>query len=109
MHPLIKMITLKNKKGAELAISTIIMIIIGLIVLIGVVVFLTMNWGRLTTTLKGYVGTEMQNALDLCENQCNLNRDFDFCCTPKYLNKTYSPTCPELKVECESIDCTGRC
>jgi hypothetical protein len=103
------MITLKDKKGAELAISTIILTILGLIVLIAVVVFLTMNWGRLTSMLRGYVGTEMQNALDLCKNQCNLNRDFDFCCTAKFINSTTSLNCTALNVECPAIDCAGRC
>jgi hypothetical protein len=103
------MITLKNKKGAELAISTIILTILGLIVLIAVVVFLTMNWGRLTSMLKGYVGTEMQNAIDLCKNQCNLGRDFDFCCTTKYINTTTSLNCTALKIDCPSADCTAVC
>lgn len=103
------MINLKNKKGAELAISTIILTIIGLIVLIAVVVFLTMNWGSLTNMLKGYVGTEMQTAIDLCKNQCSLGREYDFCCTTKPINTSTSLNCTALKIACPDIDCTGLC
>ena len=88
---------MKNKKGMELAISTIILLIIGIVVLIGMVAAVTSNWNKILNVLKGYTPSETQTALDACKTQCDLGKQFDFCCTGKKVNKT-EITCPALNV-----------
>ena len=90
----------------ELAIGTLILIILGIMVLVGLVSMLVANWDRLSETIKGYVGSEQQTAIDICETQCTLGSNYDFCCSTKTVDGL-EKSCADLNVACNEIDCNG--
>ena len=98
---------MKNKRGMELALSTVVVLVISIFLLAGMIYFITANWDKFSNTIKGFLGSERQNAIDICETQCKLNRDFDFCCATKTVDKQ-EVTCPELNVSC-NVDCSDMC
>ena len=99
---------MKNKRGAmELAISTIVILVIALFFLAGMIYFVTVNWDKFSNSIKGFLGSDTQNAIDICETQCDLSRDFDFCCVTKKVDKV-EKTCEDLNVSC-NVDCRTMC
>ena len=97
-----------NNKGLELAISTLIVIIIGIAVLIGLLIFITKGFGFLkegTDPLlrASSVGTMRQ----ACELACQGKDSVTFCCNPFMIEDkpTYCKN-GSLNLEC-SYDCSA--
>jgi len=86
-----------------MGISMIVLLVLGVLILIAVVLAFTMGWEKFLDAIRGYSGSDMQNAIRLCESECNLNSEYDFCCGKKEIN-TNKQTCPELNISCE-INC----
>jgi hypothetical protein len=100
---------MKNKKGFDLAISTLILLVLGIFVLIGFILILTMGWGNFKEMVFGISGSEMANAQKVCELQCDLDNKYDFCCVNKTIeSKGYSCDSEDLKGNCQ-INCEGVC
>jgi len=59
--------------------------------------------------IRGYSGSDIDNLAKICQSQCDLARDADFCCGEKLLGKE-KITCLDkrLEVECD-INCEGVC
>ncbi len=74
---------MKNKKGLELAISTIILMILGIAVLIGLIAILVMGWDNFKTQIGAILGSEISQARKSCEVQCELENSYDYCCEIK--------------------------
>ena len=98
---------MKNKKGMQLAISTLILLILGIIVLIGLVTILVMGWGDFKDNIKLFLGSETASARKQCKIQCGLDNDFDYCCENKII-ESEGHTCKEdiLKTDCV-LDCSN--
>lgn len=98
-----------NKRGYELAISTMILLILGIFILIALILSFTGAWEKFWTAIKGYSGSDIDNLGKLCQNQCDLANKYSFCCEEKELGKE-KINCSDkrLNVEC-SIDCSGAC
>ncbi len=97
---------MKNKKGVELAISTIILLILGILVLIGLVSILVMGWGNFKMYMGAILGSDTAQAQKLCKIQCSLDNNYDYCCEEKAVKKeTYTCKDEILKGDC-SMDCT---
>ena len=95
-----------NKKGMQLAISTLILIILGILVLIGLIGILIMGWGDFKTQIKVILGSDMSKAQKNCEIQCSLENYYDYCCEEKLMNgEKY--TCQSLSNK--DCSCEGRC
>tara|TARA_Y100000310_G_C20665959_1_gene807486 strand:+ start:166 stop:471 length:306 start_codon:yes stop_codon:yes gene_type:complete len=98
---------MKSKKGMQLAISTLILLILGIIVLIGLVTVLVMGWGDFKTQIKMFLGSETASAQKQCKIQCGLDNNYDYCCEDKEIDGVGS-TCQSeiLKTECV-LDCSA--
>ena len=95
---------MKDKRGFQLAISTIVLLVLGMMVLVGLATFLIMNWERFSETVFGYSGSDEQNAIDLCRTQCDLEKSYDFCCSTKKVDQLET-NCIDLKVACSNFYC----
>ena len=98
-----------NKRGFELAINTLVIIVLGVLILAALTISFTMGWQGFWNAITGYSGGEIDNISKLCQTQCNLNNVNDFCCGEKMLNEE-EITCQDerLDVDC-SLACGGIC
>jgi len=96
---------IKNKRGLELAISTIILLILGIIVLIGLISILVMGWGNFKTTIGAALGSDMAKAQRDCKIQCGLENTIDYC-APKTIG-TQTLKCTDAKLK--PADCSLTC
>ena len=103
----LKRLEIKNKKGLELAISTIILLILGIFVLVGLISILVMGWGNFKMYIGAILGSDIAQAKKMCNIQCNLDNNYDYCCEDKEVKKeTYTCKDEILKGDC-GIDCTA--
>lgn len=100
---------IKDKRGFELAINTIVIIVLALLVLLALVLAFTETGKNFWNTIKGYQGSEIDNLNKLCQSQCDLEQEYSFCCEQRNLGKE-KITCLDkrLNIDCE-IDCEGIC
>ena len=90
-----------------MAISTIILLVLGVLILIALVLAFTGAWKKFITNVDDAGGSDMQRAIDLCEAECNLKQEYDFCCGEKQIGED-KKNCTSLGTGCE-IDCEGVC
>ena len=96
---------IEDKKGLQLAISTLILMILGILVLIGLISILVMGWGDFKDQIKIILGSDVAKDKKNCELQCELDNVYDFCCGEKSI-KGEKYTCQDelLKTKC-TMDC----
>jgi hypothetical protein len=70
-----------NKKGAEMAIGTIIVIILALVVLVVLIYGFTTGWGNLWDKITGVGGGKenVQSVVDSCRVACTTQAKYDYC------------------------------
>jgi len=96
----------KNKKGVELAITTLILIIIGIAVLVGLVIALRGGF----STLKGSTeplldSSEASAAVESCNIACDAGNRLTFCCNEFKINdETLKCNDGRLGISC-SLSC----
>ena len=98
-----------SKKGFEMAISTLVVIILGMMVLIALVLAFTGGWKKFWNTIIGFTGDDIDNAKKLCQSQCDLDQKNSFCCEEKLIAKDKTNCLDErLHIDC-GINCEGIC
>lgn len=98
-----------NKRGFELAISTLVIIVLAILVLIALILAFTVGWGKFLDTIRGYGGSDIDNLNKLCKTQCDFENKYSYCCEEKSLGKE-KITCLDEKLEQDcNIDCAGAC
>jgi len=113
-----------NKRGFELAISTVIALIIGILVLILLVLFLTTGFGDFGDTIKNYFSySNVDRVTDSCNFLSGQNSQYSFCCEKQkvkyYANNSKAEemlTCSELSkkgfvsklntIDCSEVKCS---
>jgi len=95
---------MKDKRGMEMAISTVVIMVLAIVFLIAMIGFLIGNWERFSQTIKGYSGSDEQTMIGLCENDCGLIREFDFCCSEKSVGDL-KKSCVDMNISCSQINC----
>lgn len=71
-----------NKKGAELTVGTIVIIILALIVLVVLVLGFTGGWGNLWGRFKGFFGggdSNVDSIVQACRLACTMESKYDYC------------------------------
>jgi len=98
-----------NKRGFELAISTLVIIVLALLVLLALSLAFSSGFKNFWNTIKGYFGSEIDSLRNVCKNQCVLENKFSYCCEERKLDNR-EITCQDdiLDVKCD-IDCGGVC
>lgn len=109
---------MKNKKGAETAISTIVVVILAVLVLIVVVVGFTMGWSNLWKQINVFApaAESIDAVVTKCDALCLSNQKYSYCCDKQKVKDIGDSSCIDLKetenlpITCESIakeDCEG--
>jgi len=94
-----------NKKGIELAISTLIIIILGVVLLIAIILAVTGGFDRFKSATDPLLETTGNAAIKIaCNLACENVDRLSFCC-----GEEDAILCDDLRLEidCPKIDCTG--
>ncbi len=72
----------KSKRSAELAIGTLVIIVLAIIVLVVVALGFGMGWSNLWSKMTGYFGgeTNVDSIKQSCTYACTTQASFDYCC-----------------------------
>lgn len=94
-----------NKKGAEMTIGTIVMIILALVVLVVIIYGFTTGWGNLWQNIVGFGGgkVNVQTVVRSCQLACSTNSVFDYCTKERSVIKTEDQKTPE-KMKCSQLE-----
>ena len=106
---------MKRKGGFNLAISTLVILVLAVVVMIALILSFTGGWKRFITTTESYSGSDIDNLNKICQSHCDFKNTYSFCCDEwdiefnKEIGKE-KVTCEDerLKVDC-NIDCEGVC
>ena len=95
---------MKDKRGLQLAISTLVVLVLSMLVLIVLITGFTMGWSNFWERLSGFFGSDVDNVSKLCQTQCDLQSEFSFCCVEKELGREVI-TCLDsrLNVDCSMV------
>jgi len=98
---------IKDKRGAELAISTIILLVIGIIVLIGIVSILVMGWDDFSTAIGAAFGDDLSKAKRNCIVACAAGNVETYCADVTVGTVTYADCNDKAinPVDCDDITC----
>ena len=112
-----------NKKGAEMTIGTIVMIILALVVLVVIIYGFTTGWGNLWDKVVNIGGGKInvQTVVQSCQIACTTNSQYDYCEKQRsiIIDDSGKPddnlnTCQDLEADetygldpCENFDCVG--
>ncbi len=105
-----------QKKGAEMTIGTIIVIVLALIVLVVLVVGFTGGWSNLWGRISNFFGggSNVDSIVQACQVACTTNQKYDYCDrmrTVKTEERVFDASCRQLELEqmglaeCQEIDC----
>ena len=95
-----------NKKGIEMAVSSIVIIILAIIVLAVLAIGFSTGWGKMWGKLDSYGGDLKETAIDVCNLACAKANVYAFCEEPRPIDsKGTTMTCVDLKVTCPAITC----
>ncbi len=77
----------KNKKGAEMTIGTIIVIVLALVVLVVLIVGFTGGWTNLWDKIKAFFGggDNVSTMVTSCQVACSSNLQYDYCLKERQL------------------------
>lgn len=99
----------KNKRGMQLTISTLVVIVLAILVLVVLVVGFTMGWQQFWERITGYSSSDFDNIKSACDTKCVTNSAYDFCCVERDLDgETVFCTDGRFNIDCE-INCEGIC
>lgn len=109
---------MKNKKGQDLSLTTIILIVLGIAILIFLIFGFATGWGNLWGKIQGYMGggSNVDTIVSGCQLACSSNNKYDFCESVRIAKlgegKSVRGTCqnfasdPGIGVQsCSSVNC----
>lgn len=96
-----------NKRGIELAISTLILIILGIVILVGLVYMLTGGFKSFKIGTDNLLSSQASSIKEACKLSCTVEDKVTFCCK-KFILNNQNITCSDKKLDVScSIDCKG--
>jgi len=109
-----------NKKGAEITVGTIIIIILALVVLVVLIYGFTTGWGSLWQNVIGFGGGKInvQTVIQSCQIACTTQSYYEYCNRKRNVifeekEKGTSMSCDELEkspknvgLSCDRLDCS---
>ncbi len=101
------MFFIKRKRGMQLAISTLVLLILSVLILIALIMSFTIGWEDFFNKIRGYSPGELDSVISICNTQCSLGSKYDFCCQEKELGKKKILCIDDIlkdEVNCD-IDC----
>lgn len=103
---------MRGKKGFELALNTIIFIVLGMMVLIALMYMLNVQTGFLSSFIKSSGKSNVDVVVETCNSLANNQQAYSYCCESREMvlkDKTkINGTCGELgdKFTMQSFDCS---
>jgi len=93
-----------NKKGAEMTIGTIIVIILALVVLVVIIFGFSTGWSNLWGKITSFGGgtNNVQSVVDSCKLACSTNSVYDYCELER--DVTFGDTERDGSFNCESLE-----
>lgn len=107
-----------NKKGAEMTVGTLVIIVLAIILLVVLVIGFTTGWGNLWDKIKNWFGggPNVDVIKQGCQLACSTNSKFDWCCRTREIRygdgTKKEVTCASMgeNVNCGAISgCTSEC
>ena len=113
---------IENKRGQNITLGTIILIILGIVVLVVLIFGFTSGWSNLWEKLVGSgSGSNVDSVRTECELACSTQREYDYCSDSRTVKFgggiTETGSCFSLSgsdtskagiVSCNQIDCEGK-
>ena len=102
---------LNNKKGAEMAIGTLVVIVLAVIVLVVVALGFGTGWGNLWSKMTGFFSpTNVDSSRQACTYACTTQAKYDYCCGVKDVKfvkgeDAKRETCTSLGESCGEFTC----
>ena len=87
---------LKNKKAQGMSVTTIILIVLGLVVLVVLILGFTIGWDKIAPWIDG--GNNVDDIKQQCAISCNLDNEYDFCTMNRELEA------PDLPGDVDSVE-----
>jgi uncharacterized protein YpmB len=103
-----------NRKAIELAISTLIIIILGIAVLIGLIYALTSGFKKFNSSTEPFTDTTQSTAIKTaCEQACENQDQLTYCCQNYTVGEFKDIKCSDSRLgvqcqpdfDCESVGC----
>lgn len=72
---------MKNKKGQDMSLTTIILIVLGVAILVFLIFGFSSGWGNLWGKIQGYIGggSNIDTVISGCQLACSAGNKYDFC------------------------------
>jgi hypothetical protein len=108
---------MENKRGQGMSISTVILLILGLVILVVLILGFTMGWKKILPFVSG---NNLDGIKNSCSIACSTNQVYDFCGVKKEVkdgtNPKFEATCNELATNSVYVarsygitECSGLC
>ena len=96
-----------NKKGAEMTIGTIVMIILALVVLVVLIFGFTSGWGNLWNNIVGFGGGQVnvQTVVQACQVACSTSGTYDYCTRERSV--VFEKDKPSQNLKCRDLESRG--
>lgn len=96
-----------SRRGMEMAVSTIVILAIAVLLLIGLVFFVTGGFARFKDTTKPFADTTESTAIrEACRLACTAENYPSFCCTRhSFQDETILCTDARLDISCSAAQC----
>ncbi len=111
-----------NKKGAEMAIGTLVVIVLAILVLVLIAFGFATGWSNLFDKVRGFFGgaVNVDSLKQACTVACTTQSTFEYCCVTKTINYKEGATgnvlkrtgvCTDALIKPDNcnIDCTNVC
>lgn len=102
-----------NKKGAEMTVGTLIIILLALLVLVVLVFGFTTGWSNLWSKIVNFFGggSNVDSVKQACEVACATNAKYEYCCVVRDVRtqqgaSAVKETCNSFNVGCTSFSCS---
>lgn len=98
---------MRDKRGFELAISTLIVIVLAVIVLVALIFAFTGGFQRFWSYVQNLFPSDVQAVKTACFSACQSNQEYDFCIRERNVKDIGKITCQHsaINVTCENIKC----
>jgi hypothetical protein len=98
------MIRVMNKKGMEMAINTIVILVLAIVVLVFLVLFFTNSSGEFAERIKSYFSySNVDRIVEQCNLLVDLDRGYTYCCEVQKVKYYNEGERDEIDLSCEGM------